>query len=437
MTTAHITPGWQIAECRTVAQTSWAYSLLRAMVLCLLLSIIFLPEFSHEGSETSLAIYTKAAGGFRYIDLLILLAAACHVVALGCLRGKRIRFPVRLAVPGAIFLGCIVVAIVYGANHGGSKFFFDWRGLALGIVLYFAWTFWIQNEFDAAAAVRVLAAYVALRIAVLYALYLAGHRDSLAGVSIPIFDGPVLSCIVFAGLLAFSFQDCARDWLVKLGWVTLSLAAYLFVLLCFRRTYWGELAVGSMILLWRKQRHRLRSAILVAIAVGIAAAVLGGSFSNRVRSLDVTQDDNQFSADNADHVNDLTDAWYQVRQSPIMGIGVGTSYSTWHIRNWKSESVMVHNAVLHVWLKYGIAGLISYLWFHIALLLWLYRASQSARSENRAFLAAAFAYVAAQFAMTLGFAPWPYSELQLTTLLSFLVVTAVASENHLGCRIRQ
>ena len=61
-----------------------------------------------------------------------------------------------------------------------------------------------------------------------------------------------------------------------------------------------------------------------------------------------------------------------------MGIGVGTSYSTWHIRNWKTESVMVHNAPLHVWLKYGIAGLACYVWFHIALLRWLYRRSQAA-----------------------------------------------------------
>ncbi len=51
----------------------------------------------------------------------------------------------------------------------------------------------------------------------------------------------------------------------------------------------------------------------------------------------------------------------------LMGIGVGTSYPTWRIRNWKSESVMVHNAPLHVWLKYGIAGLICYLWFHVLL----------------------------------------------------------------------
>ncbi len=109
-----------------------------------------------------------------------------------------------------------------------------------------------------------------------------------------------------------------------------------------------------------------------------------------------------------------------------MGIGLGTSYATWHIRNWKPDSVMVHNAPLHVWLKYGIAGLACYLWFNIALLKWFYGRARSPGTRNPIFLTAAFSYVAAQFVMTLGFAPWPYSELQMTTLLSFLVAAAVA-----------
>ena len=33
--------------------------------------------------------------------------------------------------------------------------------------------------------------------------------------------------------------------------------------------------------------------------------------------------------------------------------------------------------------------------------------------------------------MTLGFAPWPYSELQLTTLMSFLLAATVMSETAL------
>jgi len=412
----------------------WAYALCRALVLCAAFSIIFLPEFSREGGEGLSPVYGKAVAGFRFIDLLILLVVLCHLVALGCLRSKRVSFPRALALPGLAFLACIGVGVCRGYLRGGSNFFFDWRGLALGIGLFFVWSFWMQDRDDVAAAVRVFLVYMGLRLGLLYLLYLCGYRDTVVGVSIPIFDGPILSCIVFTGLLAFRYQESAARWSSKLAWASLATAAYLMVLLCLRRTYWGELAIATVLLLFLKRRNRTRSFMLLALAVAIAAGLLGSSFSGRLLSLDVTQDNTQFSADNADHLHDLMDAWYQVQQSPVLGIGVGTSYATWHIRRWKPESVMVHNALLHVWLKYGLAGLLCYLWFHLALLRWLYKRAKTAPPSAQAFLAAAFAYLAAQFAVTLGFAPWPYSELQLTTLTSFIVAAAVMAGRNLALR---
>jgi hypothetical protein len=334
------------------------------------------------------------------------------------------------------FLLCIGIAIAYGRAHGGENFFFDWRGLALGIGMYGVWALWLQSQEDVGLAVRVFAIYMAARIILLYVLYAAGYRDTLLGVSIPVFDGPVLSCIVFAGLLALSYQDSVLTAGKRLAVIGLAAAACLMVLLCMRRTYWGELGIGLLILLALRKRHRLRNLTIMAVALALAAAVLGSSFSNRLQSFDITRSDTQFSSDNADHLYDLIDAWDQVRQSPMMGIGLGTSYSTWHIRHWKPESVMVHNAPLHVWLKYGLAGMLCDIWFHLALLRWLYRGVSAPAGVHRAFLSAAFAYLAAQFIMTLGFAPWPYSELQLTVLMSFILAMAVAANRPLrnGCR---
>lgn len=410
-------------------RTDFAYQLCRGILFGLLFSIIFLPEFARTNTETLSPFYSKVLGNFRLIDLLVLLAAAVHAIALGCLRHKRVVFPRSLAAPGLAFLGCIGIAMLYGARHGASNLFFDWRGLALGIALYAVWSFWLQNAEDVAAAVRIFLGYMGVRILIIYGLYVCGRRDVLLNVSIPVFDGPSLSCIVFAGILAFSCFESTRDARGKLLLGGLTFAAYLLVMLCLRRTYWGELAIATVVLLILRQRNRARSLALAAAALLIAAGILGSSFSGRMQSLDVTREDSQFSADNADHVYDLIDAWYQVRQSPVMGIGLGTSYPTWHIRNWKQDSVMVHNAVLHVWLKYGLAGLACYLGFHLALLLWLYRCARVAAWGSRSFLAATFAYITAQFVMTLGFAPWPYSELQLTTLLSFLIAAAAMTSD--------
>jgi O-antigen ligase len=412
---------------------NWAAAWWRALILCSLFSIIFLQEFGRDAAGNTFSpAYAKLVGGFRAIDVAILVLVFAHLVALGCLRRTVVRLPRQLVIPGLAFLGCIGVAICYGKSRGGSNFFFDWRGLALGMGLSVVWSWWLQNAFDIHAAVRVFAIYMAVRIGVLYVLYLTGYQEKLAGVAIPTYDGPVLSCIVFTGLLALCYRESAGSSFAKLLWSCLAAAACLFVLLGFRRTYWGELAIGMVILLLLQKRHRLRRIALLAGVAVVAAGILGAAFSRRIESLDVMRADTAFSADNADHLYDLLDAWYQVRQSPVMGIGLGTSYSTWHIRNWKSESVMVHNAPLHVWLKYGLAGLLCYLWFHFALLRWLYRRRNAPGAT--AFFSAAFAYLAGQFIMTLSFAPWPYSELQLTTLISFIVAAAVAADAPLANR---
>jgi hypothetical protein len=406
----------------------WPISFWRGLIFCLLFSVIFLPEFTRNGTSNAWSpFYAKARAGFRFIDLAILILVLTHLVVFGCLRRRIPRLPKSLAIPGVAFLVCIAIAVAYGHSRGGSNFFFDWRSVALGMALYFVWSFWIRNTLDLQAAIRLFAVYMAARIALLYLLYFTGYRDTLLGVSIPIFDGPAISCIVFTALLAFTFQASANGRRERLFWAVLAAAACLIVLLCFRRTYWGELGAGMAILLLLR-RFQLRTYVLIGIAMCGAVQLLGGSLSSRIASLDVTDADSEFSAGNADHVLDLVDAWDQVKAAPLMGIGVGIAYPTSHLRGWKTESVMVHNAPLHVWLKYGLAGLVCYLWFHIALLTWLYRGARRQTGLPGNFLGVVFAYLGAQFVMTLGFAPWPYSELQLTTLISFLIAAAVACD---------
>jgi len=403
----------------------WPIDCWRGLIFCALFSLIFLPEFLHEGNASAGSfLYGKAVAGFRLIDVGILALVLVHLAALACSRQPILRFPRVLVIPGVAFLLCIAAGIAYGDLRGGTNFFFDWRALGLGTGLYFVWAFWIRTPADVSHAVRIFAVYMAFRIAVLYALYWTGRGDTLLGVPIPTFDGPALSAIVFAALLAFRYQEsCARP-VRRMLWLLLAASAYLIVLLCFRRTYWGEIAIGTALLLLLQRGHRVRNFVVVGMMLGVVAIALGKPFAARVQSLDVAEMDGEFSADNADHLDDLLDAWDQVRASPVMGIGVGTSYPTWRIRNWKSESVMVHNAPIHVWLKYGVAGVVCYLWFHVVLLRWLYTRS---RPQGNVFLQVAFAYLTAQFVMTLGFAPWPYSELQRTTLMTFILAAAVAS----------
>ena len=154
-------------------------------------SVILLPEFSRDGnSAPGSFLYFRAIGSLRFIDLAIIALIVSHVAALACFRRKVIYFPRALAVPGLAFLACIVTGICYGSLRGGTNFFFDWRALALGLGLYLVWAVWIRTASDLNLAIRIFAIYMAVRIVILYALHLAGYRETLAGVRIPTFDGP-------------------------------------------------------------------------------------------------------------------------------------------------------------------------------------------------------------------------------------------------------
>ena len=73
-----------------------------------------------------------------------------------------------------------------------------------------------------------------------------------------------------------------------------------------------------------------------------------------------------YSTTNQDHLNDLLEAWEEIRASPIVGLGIGRFYETPLLTPWKETSFEVHNALLQVWLKFGLIGLIAFLGFHLA-----------------------------------------------------------------------
>jgi O-antigen ligase len=405
-----------------VASGCWPRRLTQASVLACLFTIALLPEFPRDNTFASASlIYAKAIGRFRFADLAIVALVIFHLFLLGCLRKKVLRFPTPLALPSLGFLFCVALAIARGGMAGGTNLFFDWRNLALGATLYFVWAFWIRDNEDIKHAVRAFAICVAARIFILGLQFFLGTGDTLDGVRIPTFDGPTISAMVLTALLALCSHEAAGSKFERLTWLTLGMVSTLMVLLCFRRTYWATLLVGATIVILVQRKARFRALTKIAVAVAVASFILGPMFYARLASFNLAQKNSQFSEDNSDHVDDLLDAWDQVGQSPILGVGIGVPYPTWRIRNWKSESVMVHNAPLHVWIKFGICGLVFYLWFHISLLLWIGSRVRNVETHATPFATAALAYLAAQFLVSLSFAPWPYSELQNTILISFLV----------------
>src|SRR5439155_5279924 len=96
------------------------------------------------------------------------------------------------------------------------------------------------------------------------------------------------------------------------------------------------------------------------------------NFYRRAQSLNPLADSSSpYATTNEDHVGDVLDAFDQVKSHPILGIGLGRAYKTYRISEWKTESVEVHNGLLHVWVFYGLLGLLAYLLFHSSLFRWL------------------------------------------------------------------
>ena len=417
------------AEPETSTRPTAIARVARAALLCCLLSLIFVTEYEQGDSSAAKSIlYNVLAGGFRVIDILVLCFGLAHGFAIGCSRKRVHRFPRSLTLLLAAFGIAIAISLVYGLERGGRNFFFDWRALALGIAFYFIYRFWIQSAADARAAIIAFALVVSMHVVTLLFSYLRGQGDSLLGVRIPLFDGPAISALVSAALLGLSLfggdSSVRQRWL----WLSLSAGAMLLIALCFRRTYWAELVAGIALLAITARDRRMRTLALPFCIIVVAFAAMGTSFTERLSSIDFTRDDAPYSEDNSDHVGDVLDAWEQVRAAPVMGIGLGTSYPTWHIRNWKEESVMVHNAPLHVWLKYGLLGLAVYLAYHLSLFRCLCRHGKRSPPQHRVIVNAVFAYLAAQFVVSLGFTPWPYSAVQSTNLIAFLLAVAFVQE---------
>jgi hypothetical protein len=408
-----------------------------------LFSLILLPEYVQGlgDPETKSLLYRATIGPLRVVDVVLLAIIAAHGTIWASSRSSLLRFPREMAMPGFGFLAAISMGMVYGRLHGGGNLFFDWRALALGVGMYAVFAMWLQSPAQVRSATCLFGVFMALRIGLIYASFLMGGGDVIVGLRIPVFDGPTVSTIVFTGVLALCVSDHAIELRTRLLWTGLSVACYLLVLLCFRRTFWAELGIATAIVLVLQKKRRGRKFLLAMSTVCAVAVALGPSFIERMRSMDFTAGESEFSQGNPDHVGEVLDAWEQVQRAPLFGIGLGQAYPTLRIQDWKEESVMVHNAPLHVWLKYGLVGLVCYSWFHVALFRWLWRRHKAAApnssltghylfrtatpSLNELWLGAALAYVAAQFVVSLGFSPWPYSSVQSAVLNAFILAVAI------------
>ena len=394
----------------------------RSLIVLVLLALLYFREQNDDGPSS--IIYDKAIGGFRWIDLIIIL----FIVGTVLLARRKCRpwaVPRPIVMPALLFLGALLFSIYYGWSQGGTNLFFDWRGIALSVGLVVVFGYWVNTPSALRSAIRVFLVVFTVRAVWILLSYVFGGGviAAVSGVRLPLFDGSTLSISCLAAILSIRFWLEEPRFIARLGYLLSALLANFLVVICFRRTFWMELFIASVILLYPNRKLRLFGAAVLMIGLTIAIVTVPDVFIERIKSFNVLAGDeaSDYAETNMGHVGDLLDAWDQIQEHPITGIGQGSAYDTVRIVEWKTESWMVHNAALHVWLRYGILGLMAYFWFHFRLLKWIRGVKYGTDRRVRAFAEASFAYLTAVFVVSLGFAPWPYGQTQSCVAVAYLL----------------
>jgi O-antigen ligase len=323
----------------------------------------------------------------------------------------------------------LVVALFRAILTGAPDPFVDWRNLVVfaGVGALFArwlaaqaWRSWVLSDVAIGFGLVAIPHLVAMAM---------GGGTSVFGVRTPTFFGPLLYMAIFASItLTIVWSTSIRS--VPIGYRALvrvsAVASTLLVILSFRRSFWLAWGIGMVAALYLLLRPRWASprgviGLASALLVGVVAGYLylgADNVSARLISF-LPSADNEFSATNEDHVNDLIDALDVISAEPIFGYGIGRPYETNLIAEWKTDSFEVHNAVLHAWLKFGLLGAVVYLGFHLR---WMRSMWDISRVDLPAspMLAAAAIYLGAGLVATM-VGTWPYGSTQMAVFHGVLL----------------
>lgn len=311
---------------------------------------------------------------YLLFGVLLALVAPYVVSAPAYSLSNRLR---QLGIWRSLWVGSIVIALALavGILRGVPELFADWRNVLIAAVSAIFTAKWLATHTWRRLVVINLATFYGMLAIPQLIAYAAGAGSSVLGVRTTVYDGPTLYLACFSAITAGWHALTAEPSIGRRRMLFLrvaGVASSLLVLLSFRRSFWLAWVVGlttvaiCLIRLKRGGAIRVYAGVLgLALLVGVGIVAMGTETTlARLQSF-VPSDTGPYSATNTDHINDIVDAWNVIERDPILGLGIGSHYETNLIADWKQESFEVHNAVLHVWLKFGIVGAITYLVFHV------------------------------------------------------------------------
>lgn len=267
----------------------------------------------------------------------------------------------------------IAVSLFLGIVQRASELFADWRNIVVICLVACSVARWLANERWKGLVLVDLAVGIGLAALLPLIRWVGGGGSNVFSTRTPVFELSRLflacySAIVLTGIWAYGLSAVskARGVLIR----TAAISSSLLVLLSFRRTFWITLVVGIPAMMWLMRRRgylRRRRLLGIAAVAGALVAVTLVSLGpekvwTRIGSINPGTDrmENEFSVSNPDHLNDIIDAVRVIGRNPLFGFGIGRFYQTQLIQEWKTTSFEVHDPFVHVWLKFGLLGLVAY-----------------------------------------------------------------------------
>lgn len=342
---------------------------------------------------------------------------------------------ISLWTPTVLVWVALGLAIGYGIVSGAPELFADWRNIVVLATLTTLTARWLASRPWRDQIMADLAIGYGVAGLVPLGLWLSGVGGAeLFGESVPIFAYPPLFMVMFSSLV------CLSLWLNGLSQMSsirahtiqlLALTSSFIVLVSFRRAFWAAWLVAFVVLaVYSRLRagvttKRLSALLLIVglLATSVVIYVGADDVRGRLESF-VPGAENEYSSTNEDHLNDITEAIGVISEQPLTGLGIGRLYRTPSIAEWKDRSFEVHNAPVHMWLKFGLIGAIAYVWFHVAWIRHQLNPMFSSRSQFAADLGLG-AYVVGIFVNTM-VQTSVYGSFQMANHLGILLGVAVA-----------
>jgi hypothetical protein len=321
---------------------------------------------------------------------------------------------------------------------GVTELFADWRNLVVYAAIVIAVTPWLASRsWRHEVPMDLAIGYGILSIGILIQ-WLAGGGAEVFDQRITIFSWPHLFAVTLSAIV------CASVWVSGIGHLpqlramairTSAIVSSLVVLLSFRRSFWLSLGVGiAGVLIVAGRRGFLNTQRVTALSAAVVMAVttlfvaMGQEVVIERFASFLPTSNSSYSATNEDHINDLVEGLEAIGENPVLGLGIGRFYETPLLDDWKETSFEVHNAALHVWLKFGLLGLAVFIGLHVR---WILASLQLQfpRTEIGAAFAGVAMYIVSQFANTLA-QTWVYGRVQMTVQMAvlFAVLLACAPE---------